>query len=46
MGLHPAMAAGSTCEDLSAHEDNIIDRLLLVPLRPPIGHFFHQSWAP
>ena len=30
------MGAGSAYEDLSAREDNIIDRLLLVPLRPPI----------
>ncbi|KAK4830753.1 hypothetical protein QYF61_013249 [Mycteria americana] len=41
-----SVAAGSTYEGLSAHEDNTIDRLLLVPLRPPIGHFFHQSGAP
>lgn len=45
MGLHPAMGAGSAYEQLSTHKDITINPLLLALLRPPIGHFFHQSQA-
>lgn len=43
MGLHEAMGAGSASEDLGAHQDSIMDLLLLLSLRPPIGPIFHQS---
>lgn len=39
------MGVGSAYEQLSAHKGIIINHLLLVLLRPPIGHCFHQSQA-
>lgn len=39
------MRAGSAYKVLSACKDNIIDCLLLVPLRTTTVHFFHQSRA-
>ncbi|POI30389.1 hypothetical protein CIB84_005861 [Bambusicola thoracicus] len=38
--LQPAIGVACTSEGWSAHEDNIVYRLL-VPMRPPPGHTFH-----